>query len=225
MTTSIYQEDPFLSARMAEFESQDAALNPFRLCIEKLEGEVDRSERDGVCSREVAKAARQEIEELTSEMECLILKKIEIHRRISAPEKATSNQIPRNSTSEIRFSVPVNVPNTRASKPEPVYFRSEHRAKIWERDFFGTRKGRKEAGRKIDPETAEVDYFYVPRIEYDIYDMRGFYEEVRNYFARSPGSSIWVRFEDLPDETRNKLGQKIDAGVACWPKPEWEDGA
>jgi hypothetical protein len=125
---------------------------------------------------------------------------------------------------ESRFVAPVNVSETQAKSEatEAAYFRSEHGARILERDFFGTRKGRKEAGRKIDPETAEVDYFYVPRIEYDVYDMRGFYEEVRKYFARSPGS-IWVRFEDLPDETRHKLGQKIDAGVACWPKPEWED--
>src|ERR1700682_3862379 len=76
MTTSTYQEDPFLSARLAEFESQDAMLNPFRQCIEELEEEVDRAKRDGVCSGEVAKAARQAIKELTSEMECLILKKI-----------------------------------------------------------------------------------------------------------------------------------------------------
>lgn len=129
---------------------------------------------------------------------------------------------------ESRFVAPVNVPETKAksaAKVLPVhltvsvYFRSEHGAKISGRDFFGTRRGRKEAGRKIDPDTAEVDYFYAPRINYDDYDMRGFCEEKREYFARSLGS-IWVRFEDLPCETRNKLGQKIDAGVACWPKPE-----
>jgi hypothetical protein len=136
--------------------------------------------------------------------------------------RKTPTQIPEKNKPECRFVAPVNVPNTRAAVhlTEPVYFRSEHGAKILERDFFGTRRGRKEAGRKIDPDTAEVDYLYVPRIEYDDYDMRGFYEEGREYFARSPGSSIWVRFEDLPDETRDKLGQKIDAGVACWPKPE-----
>jgi hypothetical protein len=121
--------------------------------------------------------------------------------------RKTPTKIPEKNKPESRFSAPVNVPETRAKSAtkvlpvhltEPVYFRSEHGAKILERDFFGTRRGRKEAGRKIDPETAEVDYFYVPRIEYDVYDMRGFYEEGREYFARSPGSSIWVRFEWRP---------------------------
>jgi hypothetical protein len=32
------------------------------------------------------------------------------------------------------------------------------------------------------------------------------YQQVgRNYFARSPGSDVWVWFGDLPDETRNAL--------------------
>jgi hypothetical protein len=136
--------------------------------------------------------------------------------------RRTSTKIPRKNRPAHQFIAPVNVPETQA-KPEAteaVYFRSEHGAKILERDFFGARRGRKEAGRKIDPDTAEVDYLYVPRIEYDVYDMRGFYEEGREYFARSPGSSIWIRFEDLPYETRNELGRKIDSGDACWPKPE-----
>ena len=68
--------------------------------------------------------------------------------------------------------------------------------------------------------TAEVDYFYAPIINFDEYDMRGFYREEREYFARSPRSGIWVRFEDLPYETRNKLGRKIDSGDACRPEPE-----
>jgi hypothetical protein len=140
----------------------------------------------------------------------------------------TPTKIPRKNTRESQFVAPVNVPETRAesaanmlsTSSEPIYFRSEHGAKIFEPDFFGTRRRRREAGRKIDPETAEVDYFYVPEIDYDVYDMRGFYEEVRKFFARSPGSCIWVSFEDLPYETRDKLWQMIDAGVACWPKPE-----
>jgi hypothetical protein len=132
-----------------------------------------------------------------------------------------STKIPEKIEPKSRFGCPVNVPNTRAeSATEAVYFRSEHGAKISERDFFGTRRDRKKIGRKIDPDTAEVDYLYVPRIEYDVYDMRAFYEQGRKYFARCPGSRIWVSFDDLPDETCDKLGQKLDSGNACWPKPE-----
>jgi hypothetical protein len=123
----------------------------------------------------------------------------------------------------IRTDSGVKVKSVPLHQIVPVYFRSEHGAKIAGQDFFGTRKGRKEAGRKIDPATAEVDYVYVPRIEYDDYDWRGFFEEGQDYFARAPGSRIWVRFEDLPYDTRNTLGQKIDTGVACWPKPEGDE--
>jgi hypothetical protein len=69
--------------------------------------------------------------------------------------------------------------------------------------------------------TAEVDYFYAPIINYDEYDMRGFYEEEREYFARSPRSGIWVRLEDLPYETRNKLGRQRPprcATFSCYAK-------
>ena len=46
---------------------------------------------------------------------------------------------------------------------------------------------RKEAGRKIDPETAEV---------------------LLGFFARSPGSDVWVWFGDLSDATRDALWEK-----------------
>jgi hypothetical protein len=63
---------------------------------------------------------------------------------------------------------------------------------------------RKEAGRKIDPETAEVTWIFA----YD-FDPYGVDPELpdelkwisRNYFARAPGSDIWVCFDDLPIAT------------------------
>ncbi len=83
MSTSIYPEDPFFSAsRMAEFESLDATLDPFRVSLEGLEEEIDLAERNGHCSGEVAEAARQDLEELTGELEYLILGKMLIHERI-----------------------------------------------------------------------------------------------------------------------------------------------
>jgi hypothetical protein len=68
---------------------------------------------------------------------------------------------------------------------------------------------RKEAGLKIDPETAEVARTYT-----DVLDPYGVYpppEECcigRDYFARSPGSDIWVWFGDLPKETRDALWER-----------------
>ena len=67
---------------------------------------------------------------------------------------------------------------------------------------------RKEEAQKIDPETAEVDWSY-GQIG-DPYCVVGDLTEEeycvgRVYFARSPGSDIWVSFYDLPRETLDKL--------------------
>jgi hypothetical protein len=72
---------------------------------------------------------------------------------------------------------------------------------------------RKEEGRKINPETAEVDWIYAdPSDPYGVLDEWELPEEWqcvgREYFARSPGSEIWVEFGDLPDETRDKLWKR-----------------
>jgi hypothetical protein len=71
-----------------------------------------------------------------------------------------------------------------------------------------------EAGRHIDPQTAEV-YFHWGYI-CDPYGL-GFDipEEAqcvgRLYFARAPGSDVWVSFYDLPDAIRDALWEKIGA--------------
>jgi hypothetical protein len=76
---------------------------------------------------------------------------------------------------------------------------------------------RKEAGPKIDPETAEVfcDYTEVG----DPYCVHPDFPEEhscvgREYFARSPGSDIWVWFGDLPDATASALWEKHRSKLA-----------
>lgn len=67
---------------------------------------------------------------------------------------------------------------------------------------------RKEAGTRIDPETAEVKWVYA-----QILDPYGVYSDLpenlqligRAYFARSPESDIWVRLGDLPDHVYEAL--------------------
>jgi hypothetical protein len=73
---------------------------------------------------------------------------------------------------------------------------------------------RKEAGLKIDPETAEVfwEHGQVPD-PYGLYDLTD--EEYcvgRNYFARAPGSDVWVSFDDLPDAVCDRLWARLKAG-------------
>ena len=74
---------------------------------------------------------------------------------------------------------------------------------------------RKEAGLQIDPETAEVMWTYA-----NILDPYGVYpddsEECigRAYFARSPGSDVWVHFWDLPAATRDALWEKHKSKLA-----------
>ena len=76
---------------------------------------------------------------------------------------------------------------------------------------------RKEAGRKIDPNTAEVMWCY----QYD-QDPYGIDPELpeelrqvgREYFARSPGSDVWVWFGDIPNATWDALWEKHRAKLA-----------
>ena len=70
---------------------------------------------------------------------------------------------------------------------------------------------------KIDPETAEVDWEYGQVMDpYGVYsDLPEECQQVgRQYFARSPGSDIWVHFRDLPDETRHALWEKHKSQLA-----------
>jgi len=82
------------------------------------------------------------------------------------------------------------------------------------------RERRREAGLKIDPETAEIcggwhgslfDPYYInpllPR------EFKGYSE--KHWFARSPGSDIWVWDEDLPEATIEALYKKHNPGLSC----------
>ena len=76
---------------------------------------------------------------------------------------------------------------------------------------------RKEAGVKINPETAEVDWNYAHTGDpYGIRsDLPEEYRQIgRVYFARSPGSDIWVHFGDLPEETRDALWKRHKSKLA-----------
>lgn len=70
---------------------------------------------------------------------------------------------------------------------------------------------RKEAGLHIDPETAEVEWVYAYTLDpYGIYpELPEEFQQVgREYFARSPGSDVWVDFGDLPEATRDALWER-----------------
>lgn len=67
---------------------------------------------------------------------------------------------------------------------------------------------RKEEGRRIDPDTAEVDWCYAQVLDpYGVHpDIPEEFQQIgRAYFARSPDSDIWVWFGDLLDEVRKKF--------------------
>jgi hypothetical protein len=75
---------------------------------------------------------------------------------------------------------------------------------------------RKEAGLKIDPETAEVTWKYANTLDpYGVYpDLPGEYQVGREYFVRSPGSEVWVNFGDLPAATSDALWEKHRSNLA-----------
>lgn len=70
---------------------------------------------------------------------------------------------------------------------------------------------RKQTAPTINPETAEVAWVYGLTLDcYGVHpDLPEDLQQVgREYFARSPGSEIWVSFGDLPEATRKSLWQK-----------------
>jgi hypothetical protein len=82
---------------------------------------------------------------------------------------------------------------------------------------------KQKAGLETDPATAEVDWCYAETMDpYGINpDLPEVYSQIgRAYFARSPGSDIWVEFGDLAVETSDALwrrhGRKLrfPAGLA-----------
>jgi hypothetical protein len=78
---------------------------------------------------------------------------------------------------------------------------------------------RKKLGAQIDPETAEVLWTYGQIMDpYGVEpDLPAEYYQVgRLYFARCPGSRIWVSFYDLPDETRERLWE-VHRGSLAFP--------
>ena len=76
---------------------------------------------------------------------------------------------------------------------------------------------RKRAGQSIDPETAEVDWWYAQTLDpYGIDpDLPDEYRQVgREYFAFDPNSEVWVHFGDLPDAIREALWRKHRSKLA-----------
>ena len=64
---------------------------------------------------------------------------------------------------------------------------------------------RKEAALEIDPETAEVDWWYAQTVDpYGIHPAppEESWQVGPEYFARSHGSEVWVWFGDLPGSLR-----------------------
>ena len=89
---------------------------------------------------------------------------------------------------------------------------------------------RKEAGLKIDPENAEVTWHWG-----QILDPYNGIQPVpeggdcvgRVYFARAPGSDIWVSFYDLPEATVVALGKRPEQpdDTLSWLSDDFADAS
>jgi len=76
---------------------------------------------------------------------------------------------------------------------------------------------RKAVGLQIDPETAEVEWIYAQTLDPygDDPNLTEEYQQVgREYFARSPGSDVWVWFGDLPETVCDALWKKHRSKLA-----------
>jgi hypothetical protein len=75
-------------------------------------------------------------------------------------------------------------------------------------------QARKEEATRIDPDTAEVFWTYERTLDpYGLDpDLSEELQQIgREWFARTPGSDIWVWFGDLPIETRKRLERKHES--------------
>jgi hypothetical protein len=68
------------STLLAEFE---ATTDPLERHFEKVEQVIERWEREGVCSEEVARAVREEVESLSWKLFGLVYKTLSFHETIS----------------------------------------------------------------------------------------------------------------------------------------------
>jgi hypothetical protein len=77
--------------------------------------------------------------------------------------------------------------------------------------------GRKAAGLRIDPNSADVEVTFWWA---QVLDPYGVQESLppecrcvgREHFARSPDSGGWVNFSDLPDKTQDELWRRTNSG-------------
>ena len=72
---------------------------------------------------------------------------------------------------------------------------------------------RKAAGRRINPDKAEIIWLYCQELDpYGVYpDLPPEYHCIgRSGFARNPNSEIWVSFMDIPQRIVDKLYQRIN---------------
>lgn len=73
-----------------------------------------------------------------------------------------------------------------------------------------------EAGRRIDPNSADVEFTFQWAEVLDPYGVLDLTSEEncvgRSYFARSPDSDGWVSFYDLPAKTTAELWRRINSG-------------
>jgi hypothetical protein len=84
---------------------------------------------------------------------------------------------------------------------------------------------RKEAALKIDPDTAEIHWSYIQIMDpYGVHpDLPQEYDQVgRGYFARSPGSDVWVSFYDLPEKVVKALWERLEAFPDGRPPSPWK---
>lgn len=78
---------------------------------------------------------------------------------------------------------------------------------------------RKDEGLIIDPQTAEVTWSFEYTVDpYGVHpDIPDDLQQVgREYFARRPGSDVWVHFSDLPDETHERLWTMYGSRLASF---------
>src|SRR4051812_12192426 len=84
---------------------------------------------------------------------------------------------------------------------------------------------REEAAKSINPATAKVIWQYGQIV--NPYGLEPNPDDAdcigRNYFARAPGSDVWVSFHDLPESVVDELWKRLERNDPGGPSPSGPD--
>jgi hypothetical protein len=181
--------------------------------IERLRRTITQSECQDPASRRYANWASEEIERLSERLQTDVFRFLDRPVDELRQDRASLQELQKRA---VRSGCPDSSTVIEALFPDVAVRKKTDAERAEDERWLAIRK---EEGLKINPETAEVEWNYgLTCNPYGILDEwewpEEFHQVGREYFARSPGSDIWVHSNDLPDATCKALWKRHSGQLA-----------